>query len=60
MITTQGHHQDADLNGLLYGFVFRPGQPGREIDSTEARALLLDAISLYSASLLRCSTMSLP
>nr|WP_110968738.1 transporter [Pseudomonas huaxiensis] len=42
MITTQGHHQDADLNGLLYGFVFRPGQPGREIDSTQALELLLN------------------
>lgn len=36
-----GHHalhpqQDHDLFGLLYAFAFRPGQPGREIDSAQA------------------------
>ncbi|MGE8406980.1 MAG: transporter [Pseudomonas sp.] len=41
MLTSQSHAQDADLNGLLYGFVFRPGEPGREIDSTRALELLL-------------------
>lgn len=25
--------QDADLFGLIYGFRFRPGEAGREIDS---------------------------
>lgn len=29
-------HQDSDLFGLLYGFSFRPGQPGLEIDSPTA------------------------
>ncbi|MHB9797217.1 transporter [Pseudomonas sp. MT3] len=29
-------HQDSDLFGLLYGFSFRPGQPGLEIDSSTA------------------------
>ncbi|MDH4560175.1 transporter [Pseudomonas sp. BN411] len=28
--------QDADLHGLLYGFVFRPGESGQEVDSAEA------------------------
>lgn len=37
---TQGH-QEPDLYGLLYGFLFRPGEPGREIDSTEALERLL-------------------
>jgi zinc transporter len=30
------HHQDSDLFGLLYGFRFRPGESGRELDSTAA------------------------
>src|SRR5471032_2814011 len=29
-------HRDTDLFGLLYGFRFRPGERGREIDSAEA------------------------
>ncbi|WP_207887379.1 transporter [Pseudomonas sp. 30_B] len=29
-------HQDSDLFGLLYGFSFRPDQPGLEIDSPTA------------------------
>ena len=29
-------HRDADLFGLLYGFSFRPGERGREIESAEA------------------------
>jgi zinc transporter len=29
-------HQESDLFGLLYGFRFRPGEPGREIDSSAA------------------------
>ena len=29
-------HRDQDLFGLLYGFSFRPGEPGREIDSARA------------------------
>ncbi|MDB6144889.1 MAG: magnesium transporter CorA [Pseudomonas sp.] len=28
--------QDSDLFGLIYGFRFRPGEPGREIDSATA------------------------
>ena len=30
------NHQDSDLFGLLYGFSFKPGEPGREIGSTAA------------------------
>lgn len=30
--------QDADLFGLIYGFRFRPGEAGREIDSATALA----------------------
>jgi len=30
------HHQDCDLFGLLYGYRFRPGKAGEEIDSTTA------------------------
>ena len=26
-------HQDSDLFGLLYGFRFRPGEKGEQIDS---------------------------
>ena len=29
-------HRDPDLFGLLYGFSFRPGERGREIDSAKA------------------------
>lgn len=29
-------HRDSDLFGLLYGFSFRPGERGREIDSAKA------------------------
>ncbi len=29
-------HQDSDLFGLLYGFRFRPGEKGEQIDSTTA------------------------
>jgi zinc transporter len=29
-------HRDPDLFGLLYGFRFRPGERGREIDSATA------------------------
>ena len=29
-------HRDTDLFGLLYGFSFRPGEAGREINSAEA------------------------
>jgi hypothetical protein len=29
-------HRDPDLFGLLYGFSFRPGERGREIDSARA------------------------
>jgi zinc transporter len=32
--------QESDLFGLLYAFRFRPGQPGREVDSTTALACL--------------------
>ncbi|WP_166359356.1 transporter [Pseudomonas akapageensis] len=28
------HHQDSDLFGLLYGYRFRPGEAGCEVDST--------------------------
>jgi zinc transporter len=30
------NHQDSDLFGLIYGFRFRPGERGREIDSAAA------------------------
>lgn len=33
-------HRDSDLFGLLYGFSFRPGERGREIDSAKALQLL--------------------
>ena len=29
-------HQDSDLFGLLYGFRFRPGEKGEQIDSATA------------------------
>ena len=29
-------HRDPDLFGLLYGFSFRPGERGQEIDSARA------------------------
>ncbi|WDH21403.1 transporter [Pseudomonas chlororaphis] len=29
-------HRDSDLFGLLYGFAFRPGERGRELDSAKA------------------------
>ncbi|MDI2532971.1 transporter [Pseudomonas aeruginosa] len=35
--------QDADLFGLIYGFRFRPGEAGREIDSATALACLRQA-----------------
>lgn len=35
--------QDADLFGLIYGFRFRPGEAGREIDSVTALACLRQA-----------------
>lgn len=33
-------HQDPDLFGLLYGFRFRPGEKGEQIDSATALAAL--------------------
>ena len=33
-------HQDPDLFGLLYGFRFRPGEKGQQIDSATALAAL--------------------
>lgn len=35
--------QDADPFGLIYGFRFRPGEAGREIDSATALACLRQA-----------------
>lgn len=40
MLPTHSQHHEADLHGLLYGYAFRPGQPGREIDSSQAMAHL--------------------
>ena len=45
---TPMHHgfsppQDADPFGLIYGFRFRPGEAGREIDSATALACLRQA-----------------
>lgn len=36
-------HRDSDLFGLLYGFSFRPGERGREIDSAKALQYLQQA-----------------
>ncbi|WP_342653146.1 transporter [Pseudomonas sp. F3-2] len=33
-------HQDSDIFGLLYGFRFRPDEPGREVDSATALEFL--------------------
>ena len=33
-------HRDPDLFGLLYGFRFRPGERGQEIDSAQALSLI--------------------
>ncbi|MDF0730901.1 transporter [Pseudomonas entomophila] len=42
MPTPSERPHDADLHGLLYGFVFRPGAPGQEVDSTQALERLVE------------------
>ncbi|MDF9616418.1 transporter [Pseudomonas entomophila] len=41
MLNATTPHHEADLHGLLYAYVFRPGLPGRELDATQATARLL-------------------
>lgn len=47
--------QDADPFGLIYGFRFRPGEAGREIDSTTALACLRQAARSSRTSFSGCT-----